>query len=54
MSNIPVQLAIDIARIGLALSQAHIVKHNITSNIDDEHHLATLTIQVPQICCPVR
>ena len=55
LSNIPVRLAVDVARSRSALSRAHIVKHGVTSDIDGDHHLVTLTIQAPQIClsCPL-
>jgi len=55
LSNIPVRLAVDHARVTSALSRAYILQQGISSNVDHNHHLATLTIQTPEmsLSCPL-
>ena len=55
LSNIPVRLAVDRARVTSALNRTHIVQRSVCSNVDHHHHLATLTIQTPDISlsCPL-
>src|SRR5882762_1178632 len=55
LSNIAVRLVVDHTWVMSALNQSHIVQRGIGSNVDYHHHLATLTVQTPQMSfsCPL-
>jgi len=55
LSNIPVRAAVNIEQTTSALSAQYLVEHDIAPNVDGYHHLATLTIQTPDLCvsCPM-